>query len=161
MFRRVIANFVIPYGTYNTLFCLTTDMITLVTGLSILAGVSKFSFEYLLLPPRSAPAVAPPGLAARASARAAAACLLTTACRKLFIRHDMLFQHALLPGIYSQTLPEGSFLPDSSSDLISFLNCIPSHQLNNLNKLSATVTVVIHFSATALWFRIEFNTIQR
>ena len=44
MFRRVIDNFVIPYGTYNTLFCLTTAMFTLVTGLSILAGVSDTSY---------------------------------------------------------------------------------------------------------------------
>ena len=76
--------------------------------------------------------------------------------QKRSIRHDMLFQHALLPGIWSQTLPEGSFLPDSSSDLISFLktnfNCISSHELNNLNKLSATVTlsfisVQLHFGS--------------
>ena len=45
MFRRVIDNFVIPYGTYNTLFCLTTAMFTLVTGLSILAGVSPKRFH--------------------------------------------------------------------------------------------------------------------
>ena len=41
----------------------------------------KFSFEYLLLPPRSAPAAAPPGLAAKASAPTAAARLLTAACQ--------------------------------------------------------------------------------
>ena len=45
MFRRVIDNFVIPYGTYNTLFCLTTAMFTLVTSLSILAGVSPKRFH--------------------------------------------------------------------------------------------------------------------
>lgn len=40
---------------------------------------SKFSFEYLLLPPRSAPAAAPPGPSPWASALAAAALLLVAA----------------------------------------------------------------------------------
>ena len=40
---------------------------------------SKFSFEYLLLPPRSAPAAAPPRLAPQASVLTAAALLLVAA----------------------------------------------------------------------------------
>lgn len=40
---------------------------------------SKFSFEYLLLPPRSAPAAAPPGPSPGASAPTAAALLLVAA----------------------------------------------------------------------------------
>ena len=42
---------------------------------------SKFSFEYLLLPPRSAPTAAPLGLAPKASTQAAAAFLLVAAYR--------------------------------------------------------------------------------
>ena len=70
--------------------------------------------------------------------------------QKRSMTHDMLFQHALLPAICSQTSPEGSFLPNFCSDTISSLIPISVEIHHDKRTILVDRDLGIHLGATAL-----------